>query len=330
MTAMQGQNHENMKKITDDILYGYFSGDTSDEKEIASWLVADSRNRKKYRLARLLYEQHLLNSPADVVEFRNRKSERRTILRRRLRLAAINAAAVAAIGIIALYAIPEQISRKLAEAVTSVEARPGQQLDLTLSDGTSLKLNSGARISYPNMFSRKSREVSLSGEAYFEVARDEKRPFVVRTFSSDVEVLGTKFNVDADEDNGRLSVTLAEGSVRVALRDNPNNAIVLKPDEKACIADGRIVVVKTEAGDEIRWKDGIVDIGGLAFDELMYKLEMAFGVDIVIDRADLPEICFTDGRLRISDGIEYALNVLRNGSDFTWTKDYRTGTIHIR
>ena len=139
-----------------------------------------------------------------------------------------------------------------------------------------------------------------------------------------------KFNVDADEDNGRLSVTLAEGSVRVALRDNPDNAIVLKPDEKACIADGRIVVVKTEAGDEIRWKDGIVDIGGLAFDELMYKLEMAFGVDIVIDRADLPEICFTDGRLRISDGIEYALNVLRNGSDFTWTKDYRTGTIHIR
>ena len=62
----------------------------------------------------------------------------------------------------------------------------------------------------------------------------------------------------------------------------------------------------------------------------MAKLEMAFGVDIVIDRDTLPEFKYTGGRLRVSDGIEYALNVLRNGSDFTWSKDFRTGTIYIR
>ena len=56
---------------------------------------------------------------------------------------------------------------------------------------------------------------------------------------------------------------------------------------------------------------------------------MAFGVDIVIDREPLPELCFTDGRLRVSDGIEYALEVLQKGSDFTWSKDYGSGTIYI-
>ena len=62
----------------------------------------------------------------------------------------------------------------------------------------------------------------------------------------------------------------------------------------------------------------------------MAKLEMAFGVDIVIDRDTLPEFKYTGGRLRVSDGIEYALKVLQHGADFAWTKDFRTGTIYIR
>ena len=96
------------------------------------------------------------------------------------------------------------------------------------------------------------------------------------------------------------------------------------------IVDGKLMVKRTKVKDEIRWKDGIIDIDWLGFDELMDKLEMAFGVDIVIDRETLPEFKYTGGRLRVSDGIEYALNVLGNGADFTWSKDFRTGTIYIR
>ena len=203
-------------------------------------------------------------------------------------------------------------------------------MSMTLTDGTSVQLNSGTTINYPPLFTGKKRTVYVEGEAYFNVAHNEKQPFIVKTYASDIEVLGTKFNVNADKDNGIFSVTLAEGSVKVTNLSDPDNIVILKPDEKVTIINGKLEVAKTRAKDEIRWKDGIIDIEGMDFNELMDKLEMAFGVEIIIERDTLPELRFTSGRLRISDGIEYALKVLQNGSDFTWKKDFRTGTIHIR
>ena len=117
------------REITDDMLYGYFAGDVSEEKAISSWLAADDRNRKRYRVARQLYEQHLLNSPADVLEWRDRQSSKRASFMRHLWIAAANVAAVAVIAIVAIYVVPERISGRLAAAMTTVEARPGQQLE---------------------------------------------------------------------------------------------------------------------------------------------------------------------------------------------------------
>lgn len=318
------------REITDDMLYGYFAGDVSEEKAISSWLAADDRNRKRYRVARQLYEQHLLNSPADVLEWRDRQSSKRASLMRHLWIAAANVAAVAVIAIVAIYVVPERISGRLAAAMTTVEARPGQQLDITLSDGTEVKLNSGAQISYPNMFSRKMREVQLSGEAYFDVAHDENHPFVVKTFASDVEVLGTEFSLEADKEAGRFSISLVEGSVRLRNAADPGEEMMMAPGDKVCMTDGHLERAGEYARSDVSWIEGLVDISGDSFAEVIGRLETAFGVDIVIDRQEMPEYMCVDGEVRLSDGIDYSLNVLGNLADFTWSKDFRTGTIYIR
>ena len=101
-----------------------------------------------------------------------------------------------------------------------------------LPDGTSVTLNHYSSLSYPERFKSDNREVELSGEAYFEVSKDPKHPFIVQTETIDVQVLGTHFNVDAYPDNPDVKTTLLTGSVAVS---NKNNSIrmVLKPNEVA-------------------------------------------------------------------------------------------------
>ena len=262
---------------------------------------------------------------AEPAEVTRRKKITRTVL-----IAVANVAAIAVFFFLATFIAQVRIEDNLEKSLISSTAQPGQIMSMTLTDGTSVQLNSGTTINYPPLFTGKKRTVYVEGEAYFNVSHNEKQPFIVKTYASDIEVLGTKFNVNADKDNGIFSVTLAEGSVKVTNLSDPDNIVILKPDEKVTIINGKLEVAKTRAKDEIRWKDGIIDIEGMDFNELMDKLEMAFGVEIIIERDTLPELRFTSGRLRISDGIEYALKVLQNGSDFTWKKDFRTGTIHIR
>lgn len=103
----------------------------------------------------------------------------------------------------------------LAEQINTLQVPYGQRLKFTLPDGSSVQLNSGAKIEYPSVFKKNLRRVKLSGEAVFDVEHDERCPFVVETFASDIRVLGTKFNVVADERHQRFSTALLQGRVQL-------------------------------------------------------------------------------------------------------------------
>ena len=90
--------------------------------------------------------------------------------------------------------------------------------NLTLADGTQLTLNRGAQLIYPEKFAGRTREIFLSGEAYFDVAHDKKHPFIVRAGDLKIKVLGTKFNIEAYPDSETITTTLLEGSVEVESR----------------------------------------------------------------------------------------------------------------
>ena len=320
-------------EITKEYIFKCFRNELSEKEkaDLDAWIAEDEANAGMYKEALVEYEYLLINGDVDALkEMAPVSHSGRTGIVRTIVKAAIGVAAAVAIFFTATWLSDYRMQKELSRNLITATALPGQIVSMGLPDGTSVQLNSGATMYYPAMFKGKEREVRLEGEAFFEVAHDSKKPFIVKTFASDIEVLGTKFNVNADRNAGEFSVTLAEGSVQVSSLADPGRIIVMKPDEKVYMADGKLMVKRTKVKDEIRWKDGIIDIDGLDFDELIDKLEMAFGVDIVIDRETLPEFKYTGGRLRVSDGIEYALNVLRNGSDFTWSKDFRTGTIYIR
>ena len=320
-------------EITKEYIFKCFRNELSEKEkaDLDAWIAEDEANAGMYKEALVEYEYLLINGDVDALkEMAPVSHSGKTGIVRAIVKAAIGVAAAVAIFFTATWLSDYRMQKDLSRNLITATALPGQIVSMGLPDGTSVQLNSGATMYYPAMFKGKEREVRLEGEAFFEVAHDSKKPFIVKTFASDIKVLGTKFNVNADRNAGEFSVTLAEGSVQVSSLADPGRIIVMKPDEKVYMADGKLMVKRTKVKDEIRWKDGIIDIDGLGFDELMDKLEMAFGVDIVIDRETLPEFKYTGGRLRVSDGIEYALNVLRNGSDFTWSKDFRTGTIYIR
>ncbi len=100
----------------------------------------------------------------------------------------------------------------------SIYVPTGQRVNITLSDGTNVWLNARTKIVYPAVFDKSVRQVAVDGEAYFDVAKDKKRPFIVETGKCNMEVLGTKFNVEGYSDKDDFEVTLMEGSVRVASR----------------------------------------------------------------------------------------------------------------
>ena len=320
-------------EITKEYIFKCFRNELSEKEkaDLDAWIAEDEANAGMYKEALVEYEYLLINGDVDALkEMAPVSHSGRTGIVRTIVKAAIGVAAAVAIFFTATWLSDYRMQKELSRNLITATALPGQIVSMGLPDGTSVQLNSGATMYYPAMFKGKEREVRLEGEAFFEVAHDSKKPFIVKTFASDIKVLGTKFNVNADRNAGEFSVTLAEGSVQVSSHAAPDRIIVMKPDEKVYMADGQLMIKRTKVKDEIRWKDGIIDIDGLDFAELINKLEMAFGVDIVIDRETLPEFKYTGGRLRVSDGIEYALNVLKNGADFTWAKDFRTGTIYIR
>lgn len=208
------------------------------------------------------------------------------------------------------------------------EAQPGQRTSVVLSDGTKVELNSGTRIEYPAIFREGERRIRLDGEAMFDVAHDPEHPFIVETFAYDVRVLGTRFDVIADKERNEFSTALLEGSVRIQDKD-ANTLITLSPDMVATLENGNLLTSYMGGHDYYLWTDGVISASGVPFDRLMRRFERCYGYKVVIRRDDMPQIRFTYLKLRISDGIEHALDMLRKGSDFTYTYDESSNTYYI-
>ena len=244
---------------------------------------------------------------------------------------ALQAAAVLAIGLfVGGYIGRERTYEQFSGQINTLQVPYGQRLGLTLPDGTDVQLNSGSVIEYPSVFSRDVRRIRLSGEAVFDVTHDEDHPFVVETFASDIRVLGTRFNVVADEKRGRFSTALFEGKVRITNKLDPaQKEIVLNPRDVANLASGRIFVEPIIDPEILCWTEGLVSIAGLPFDELMEKFEQAFDVEIRLEINTLPDIRNVSGKIRVNDGIDKALRILQYTADFSYRKDPETNVVTI-
>ncbi|MCR4030763.1 MULTISPECIES: FecR family protein [Flavobacterium] len=161
----------------------------------------------------------------------------------------------------------------------------GKKFEVQLSDGTLVHLNAGTTLRYPVQFVKnKNRQVYLLGEAYFEVEKDKEHPFDVNTQNVNIEVLGTKFNVDTYSENTSTDVVLVEGKVSLYKdQKTKENQVYLKPGEKGSNEKGQLAITKEQVNTEYytAWVKGSLVFKNASFEDIIKKLERHYNVTFI-------------------------------------------------
>ena len=172
----------------------------------------------------------------------------------------------------------------------------GKSSVVALADGTLINLNAGSSLRYPNGFKAEgNREVFLTGEAYFQVSHDAKRPFLVHTDDLEIEVLGTHFNVQAYADEKNSNTVLVNGVVQVKQTANPEDAVVLKPGMQASYTQGSktLEIASVNTAPYIAWVKGQLYFDQADFPQIARILERKFDVQIQVNNTALKKEKFT-------------------------------------
>ena len=205
----------------------------------------------------------------------------------------------------------------------------GQTFSLTLSDGTKVWLNAGTSLKFPQHLNTatKNRIVYLSGEAFFDVTKDENRPFIVNAENLDIEVLGTQFNVSAYKSDGAIATTLVEGSVRVYENSNPDTKMKLTPNYQAAFAKEHGTFSKHFVDTRIYtgWMQNLLIIDNLKFDQILKKLERSHNVTFINKNLDLNNEAFM-GEFE-NESISHILNTISSSTPFNYTIENNVITI---
>lgn len=154
----------------------------------------------------------------------------------------------------------------------------GGQYHLTLADGTSAWLNAGSSIKYPASFNGAERRVEISGEVYFEVAHNAKKPFRVVSSGQLIEVLGTHFNVNAYQGDPAVRTTLLEGSVKVS---TPDAAKVIQPGQQSVLSNKGLAVIQADLEEAVAWKNGYFRFNDENITTVMAKLSRWYDIEVV-------------------------------------------------
>lgn len=307
-----------------EVLYRFFNGQTTLKEEILirEWMEANSEHKECFFKERKIFDA--MNLLVDEEELRPKKVGlfKRTWMREFAKIAA-----VIALTLTLSVSYQHFFSNKNLLAMQKIEVPVGQRVNIELSDGTVIWLNSRSKIYYPTTFDGNERKIKLDGEAYFEVAHtDDDLPFIVETTYGSIEVLGTKFNLEAYSESASFVTSLLEGSVRVK---SQNQQLVLQPDEMAYLNKGKLEVKKITDYNPYKWREGLICLNNESFSNIMKKFEKAYGVEIKIESSKVKEYSYS-GKFRQSEGIIYALKVLQKDVDFTFKQDEDTHIIYIK
>jgi ferric-dicitrate binding protein FerR (iron transport regulator) len=305
-------------------LYKFFEGSASleEKKHIRQWMEASPENREIFLKERRFFDTATLLAETVPTARKAKASPLRAWIREGLKAAAI--AALAWIGIYGYY----RSETKGEVAMQTISVPAGQRVNLLLPDGTEVWLNARTKLRYPVSFNGKERAMELDGEAYFDVAKDEKRPFIVHTGKGSVTALGTSFNIEAYTSGNEFVTTLMHGSVKIIPKENPAGALVLTSDHKAVWADDSLRVEAIDDYTVYRWVEGLICFKNESIPAIMKEFEKYYGVRIHVKNRHVLPYSYT-GKFRHTDGIDYALRVLQKDVNFRYVRDDENQIIYI-
>lgn len=307
--------------MNSELLYRFFEGLTSDKENgiVRTWVEASSENAKRFREERKLYDALILNSGYNNTQDSTNKPYVNKNKWRRIIGEICKIAAIALVTLLSYrYFFPSDEKKSAPLMMQEIRVPAGQRINLVLPDGTQVWLNAMTTIKYPVDFNTKERIVLVDGQAYFEVAKNKQQPFIVKSPHAKIEALGTKFDVlDYSGEYENFETMLLEGSVRVSLQGKDSATVLLKPDKKTCMKNGKLLVKDVHDPAAYEWRNGLISFRRESFQDIMRTFEKIYDVKITIENKKIEERSFT-GKFKVADGIEYALKVLQREAGFQY------------
>lgn len=160
----------------------------------------------------------------------------------------------------------------------------GRQFQLQLPDGSQVWLNAASSIRYPSTFSGNERKVEIDGEAYLEIAKDKSKPFIVTTRKQQVEVIGTRFNINAYSDEAIERTTLLEGTVKVK-NNHSSSSSLLQPGRQAQVDENTVDVKDADTDEAVAWKNGLFHFVNADIPAVMRQLQRWYNIEVSYEGA---------------------------------------------
>ncbi|MBB5438135.1 hypothetical protein HDC92_001810 [Pedobacter sp. AK017] len=173
--------------------------------------------------------------------------------------------------------------------MTSVTTPAGGTYQITLPDGSKAWLNAASSLKFPAKFDQRKRIVTLTGEAYFEISKDKKHPFIVKTNHQEVTVLGTHFNINSYADEKATKTTLLEGSVKVATQ---GKVVLLKPNQQSLNAGSALIIKQIDPNTVIAWKNGEFAFSNEPLESIMRNIARWYNVTVSYENPEARNIPF--------------------------------------
>jgi transmembrane sensor len=205
----------------------------------------------------------------------------------------------------------------------TISTPKGGQYRIILPDGTKVWLNAISSIRFPSYFSAGERRVEITGEAYFEVSKNKQMPFRVISGQQALEVLGTKFNINAYANEPQINTTLAEGSIRLN-RINASESSILKPGEQAQLKTGSKLgakIVPADLDEALAWKNDAFVFNDMPITEIMQQIERWYDIELVYN-GPKPDLRFT-GIIPRNSNLSTFLKVLEGSGGLKFGIDHK-------
>jgi len=346
--------------IIESLLAGYIEGRLSPNesvfrnllmKNIDSSSVANIGTEKEKDFSKIYGRiiQEIDRRDSEEAELR---AIRRKSTYRRLLINITSAAAVFAIAFISGRLSTRNEAAKTEDSFSTYEVKApyGSRSEIGLPDGTTVILNAGSFLSYRNDYNNSNRNVTLNGEAYFKVARNEYVPFIVNAGPLSITALGTEFNVKAYDDEIAIETTLVSGKVEISREgpDNDSQVVDLNPNQKAIFIrneegfllenvtdteESKIEPVKTIMSDiliapkvnvdqVVAWTEGKLILRGENLDRLCVELERKYDVSVVFREEEIKKFRFTG--VLLDETLEQVLNVIKLTAPISYSLEGKT------
>jgi ferric-dicitrate binding protein FerR (iron transport regulator) len=305
------------------LLKKYIIGDATlpEKGQIMEWVKTDPKNMSELQAIKKLQDITLWQYVEKTISTSTPK--------RQLLIYKITAIAAVSLLLLTLgYYIFSSESGQPSISMQTIHVPAGQRVELTLIDGSNIWLNAGTTFSFPNNFPSDKREVILDGEGYFQIEKRTEQPFIVKTSSYEIKVLGTEFNALAYSKSPLFEVALLKGAVEI-LSDTSGEYMYLEPYTLAYKTDYKLAKDKIVNYNNLLWKDGFICFDDESVEGMVSKLELYYDVKIIVLNEAFKKRKYT-AKFRTKDGIEHIFRVFQLKDKFIYEKNDELNVITIR